>query len=484
MSSGGEGGEGVSEDSLESSLTAFQTMPNDFRSALDDFRSNWQRELKQKQNNPGINETSEQQTQTAEELQEAEDVLKPLVNDEQAEQQALAKNLFHKAVELEQSGKVYDAIPFYRKAVQIEPDIEFKYYEHQKLKTNLQNPMKVVLNAPEANADNIDLVDEDLPEDLYEKFQLDLSHNQHGQLIQSSRDPGVISTEMHISELPPELLIYILRWVVSNQLDMRSLEQCAAVCKGMYLLARDEELWKSASAKVWGNNVGTLTQSAAEEEQPTIDGHCPVIPRYATWRQMFIERERVLFSGCYISKTTYLRMGENSFQDQYYRPVQLVEYYRYIRFLPDGTVLMMTSSDEPAQGVTKLKNLHQLRPDILRGQYRLFGSTLTIVVSKQQQQTKFITNATSGGGYTRHNRRASATYDEGAFNSTKYCIEFRILNKSKKKFAQLVWLHYSIVQTRNKHETTSEFELNPSKYPPLWFSPVRSYHLDADAPLA
>ena len=220
----------------------------------------------------------------------------------------------------------------------------------------------------------------------------------------------------------------------------------------------------------------------ADEEKPDLDKHCPIIPRYSSWRQMFIERERVLFSGCYISKTTYLRMGENSFQDQYYRPVQLVEYYRYIRFLPDGTLLMMTSSDEPQQGVTKLKHIQQLRPEILKGNYRLFGSTLSIVVSKQQQQSKFINNPSSGS-YTRH-RRGSSTYDESGFNNTKYCIEFRILNTSKRKFAQLVWLHYSIVQTRNKHETTSEFELAPSKYPPLWFSPVRSYHLDADAPLA
>lgn len=247
LGSGGDSGEGLPEDSLESSLTAFQTMPNDFRSALDDFRANWQKELKQNQSEAN----TEQKPQSVEELQKAEDVLSPLVNDDQAEQQALAKNLFHKAVELEQSGKVYDAIPFYRKAVQIEPDIEFKYYEHQKLKTCIQNPIKVVLNTAEATEANrvIDLAEEDLPEDLYEKFQLDLSHNQHGQLIQSSRDHEIISTEMHIAELPPELLIYILRWVVSNQLDMRSLEQCAAACKGMYILARGEEVWKSACVK-------------------------------------------------------------------------------------------------------------------------------------------------------------------------------------------------------------------------------------------
>lgn len=231
--------------------------------------------------------------------------------------------------------------------------------------------------------------------------------------------------------------------------------------------------------RVWGHNVGTLTHN--EDKTSPIEDQCPIIPKYSSWRQMFIDRERILFNGCYISKTTYIRMGENSFQDQYYRPVQLVEYYRYLRFLPDGSVIMMTTADEPQQGVTKLKNLQQLRADILKGNYRLFGSTLTVVLSKQQQQSKFITS-TSGGTYSRH-RRGSSVYDESLFNSTKYCIEFRIMHTSKRKFGQLVWQHYSIVQVRNKIESTSEFDLTPSKYPPLWFSPVRSYHLDADAPL-
>lgn len=107
---------------------------------------------------------------------------------------------------------------------------------------------------------------------------------------------------------------------------------------------------------------------------------------FHSWRDMFIRRDRVLFNGCYISKTTYLRMGENSFQDQFYRPVQLVEYYRYIRFLPDGKVLMMTSADEPAQGVSKLKHVNNVRAEMLRGRYRLFGSTVTLVLQKSQQR--------------------------------------------------------------------------------------------------
>ncbi|KAJ8968931.1 hypothetical protein NQ314_002023 [Rhamnusium bicolor] len=52
---------------------------------------------------------------------------------------------------------------------------------------------------------------------------------------------------------------------------------------------------------------------------------------YGSWREMYIERPRIHFNGCYISKTTYIRHGENSFQDQFYRPWHLIAYYRYLR---------------------------------------------------------------------------------------------------------------------------------------------------------
>ncbi|XP_053946810.1 F-box only protein 9 [Anastrepha ludens] len=446
---------------LNSPLHTFST---DIRTELEVFRDNWQRELKNQ---------SETETPT----KNVENDVKNIV---EVEQHKLAENLFRSAVELEQRGKVYDALPLYRKAVQIVPDIEFKYYELQKVKSaaaggNFTEGIKVFdpnlqIERPEESSDS-----EELLEDLYEKFQLDLTGN-GGRLLHSSRDAGVITTEAHISELPPEILLYILRWVVSAQLDMHSLEQCASVCKGLYLCARDEELWRLACAKVWGVNLGTLSEPADRPTDNLIESADTTPIVYTSWRQMFIMRERVIFNGCYISKTTYLRMGENSFQDQYYRPIQLVEYYRYVRFLGDGRVLMMTNADEPAQGVNKLKNIHQLRSEVLCGHYRLYGDTITIVVKKQQQQS----HSNNTHQYARHRR--NSINDEP--NSIKYCIEFRITNTAKRKYGRLLWTHYSVVQTRNKVETTSQFELTPSKYPPLWFSPVRSYHLDTDAPLS
>lgn len=50
----------------------------------------------------------------------------------------------------------------------------------------------------------------------------------------------------HISELPVEIIFYILRWLVSSDLDLKELEAFSAVCRGFYLCARDPEIWRLA----------------------------------------------------------------------------------------------------------------------------------------------------------------------------------------------------------------------------------------------
>ena len=45
----------------------------------------------------------------------------------------------------------------------------------------------------------------------------------------------------------------------------------------------------------------------------------------------------VCVPGCYISKCVYYRTGEKSL-DCCYRPYHRVEYYRYVRFFPEGII--------------------------------------------------------------------------------------------------------------------------------------------------
>jgi hypothetical protein len=51
--------------------------------------------------------------------------------------------LFLKGVENEQNGKLYEAIQFYRRAVQLVPDIEFRLYDASKLKPRERQEMGI-----------------------------------------------------------------------------------------------------------------------------------------------------------------------------------------------------------------------------------------------------------------------------------------------------------------------------------------------------
>lgn len=93
-------------------------------------------------------------------------------------------------------------------------------------------------------------VDEDLTDvDLIIRFQTSIRNGNGLMFNRSNADKNVITTGLHFSDLPLEIILYILRWVVSNDLDLRSLEQCSMVSKGFYLCARDPEIWRLACLK-------------------------------------------------------------------------------------------------------------------------------------------------------------------------------------------------------------------------------------------
>ena len=174
----------------------------------------------------------------------------------------------------------------------------------------------------------------------------------------------------HISVLPSELIIHLLKWVVSSELDLRSLEQVAMVSRGFYVCCRDVELWKLACMRVWGGDSCGL---------PSING-------YDNWRDMYISRPRLHFNGTYISKTTYVRPGENSFQDSSYQPWHLVTYFRYLRFFPGGLVLMLTTAENPTSIVNFLKMRRvggRGNTNVLRGSYTLQGDRVRAVFRKK-----------------------------------------------------------------------------------------------------
>lgn len=226
-------------------------MSNQFQSALEEFRENWQNEIRSTSHNDNKSTAAQNHlSMPVRKLVNASDPEQSLIDESDDEK---AERLFKVGIELEQSGKVYDALQYYRRAVQLVPDIEFRIYEISKRhvsknlnnddsnlnKHSLSNVPEIDPNKNQEDAENLEGVD------LVQRFQIQLG----SKLIKSSVNEKTLTTALHISDLPLEIIFYILKWTISNQLDMYSLEQIAATCKGLYLCARDEEIWKQACIK-------------------------------------------------------------------------------------------------------------------------------------------------------------------------------------------------------------------------------------------
>ncbi|XP_067118657.1 F-box only protein 9 [Centruroides vittatus] len=440
--SGGESsrtgdGTGSGEDAEEaqdddSSSTSSLTVTS-METELDQFRLQWRRELEDspiKSNNMLLKSDVEglEDKHVSEAIEEK------------------ARQWFLRGVQAEQNGKLYDAISFYRRAVQLVPDIEF-HISFNATKSQMTLDNEDLQDSVEEN-ENDEYSDENIT-DLLDHFQRINSQFKLNLICQ----PALIHKATHISILPTEVFIYILKWVVSLDLDLRSLEQVARVCRGFYICARDPEIWRLACLRVWGVNCGTLNT-------------------YRSWREMYIWRPRLCFNGTYISKTTYVRYGEPTFQDANYRPCYLVEYFRYLRFFPEGRVLMLTTPDDPYQSLSKLKYRKPRHPAVLSGHYRLVDNSVTAILKRFKPDI----TVTNGGNYRYRRQRAVPQEAEQTFH-----LGLEVRNVKGRPSFQLIWRHYSIhMNHRNGQETVSEFDLTANNFPPFWFSRVRSYSIASD----
>ncbi|CAL8257325.1 unnamed protein product [Lota lota] len=392
---------------------------------LNAFRAQWMSEL-----NPNVGETG-----TGKGSSRAADLRMA----QEAARERKARELFLKAVEEEQSGAVYEAIKFYRRAIKLVPDIEFKINYNRADKEKGENYL--------AGKINCDI------EDLLAYFQQQLTLEDAWPKI---CQPEKTMSEMHISALPPEVLMYIFRWVVSSDLDMRTLEQLSLVCRGFYICARDSDLWRSACLRVWG---------------------CTTLTPFQSWREMFLERPRVRFDGVYISKVSYVRQGEESL-DGFYRAWHHVAYYRYLRFFPDGKVGMLTTPEDPLTVVPRLRSRNTRVESVMLGYYRLSQETdnetkVFVVVSKSKEEK---------GAEVQRNRfcrRNPAPEAEHSFH-----VGLQMPSGGRQFFNKLTWIHHSChITYRPTGETVvTVFNLD-NMYAPFFFARVKSYTAFSECPL-
>jgi len=163
-----------------------------------------------------------------------------------------------------------------------------------------------------------------------------------------------------------------------------------------------------------------------------------------------------------------MRPGEQSFQDQLYRPWHFVEYYRYLRFFPDGEVLFLTCSEDPVAALPLLRDKnHPRNSTALKGLYNVYGNNVAAVV-------KPMSIPPSTPGFSR-GKKADLPKQQTSFH-----IELEICATKNRHNCVLKWIHHGVFITktvlgRPSNVAATSLELIPTKYPPLLFSRVKSY---------
>ena len=339
-------------------------------------------------------------------------------------------------VEFEQDGKLFEAVRFYRKAEKLVPNIEYQAYK-------FNSGSAKACTKPTQSSKNVD--DNGNVEHIISNDSIDIAN-----LVSKFARLKVIGecgiskeydTSMrHIGELPSEVLNLIIKWVVSNELDLLSLESCSLVCRAFYIAARDEEIWKLICCKIWGLTVFTKNNSSS-----------------CCWREMFLSRPRTYFNGCYVSKMRYIREGERSFQDQEtYKAWHIVEYCRYLRFFPGGQVIMALSSDDEAIIAKQLnsKTGGLSIPGAILGRFKIVEDTVVCILHKPKAVDK-----------KKPKRRGKKEIDYSfEVPDQDFHMELRICGE---KWRFLDWNQFNIVSKySNGNERVDNFNIkDKNKYP-------------------
>ncbi|KAL1303178.1 hypothetical protein AAFC00_006604 [Neodothiora populina] len=336
---------------------------------------------------------------------------------------------YERAVEKETQGSLGDSLNHYRKAFKLDDGVHEQYKNKHfppssfppKRPTAPQQPQQPsqsnsaaktnpsTSTAPAAPASNASPTPS-IPQLVEDFSQLSIP----GAPAPTDADPP---PPCPIANLPGELLTEVLTHAALH--DLASLSRIAQVCKRFaYLVMTDEQVWRRIAqgpeygfaamhydyvCDLRGEPVDDYSDLIPEEldiedidnetqllpprrrlrkTTPEIDTHLLTTLYRSSWRQMFRQRPRLRFNGCYISTVNYTRPGAASTDTRTWgTPIHIVTYFRYLRFYRDGTVISLLTTAEPIDVV------HHLAKENLRKD----ASTTTTTRGAQQY-------ASGGGG--------------------------------------------------------------------------------------
>ncbi|KAI1193557.1 hypothetical protein F5X97DRAFT_33950 [Nemania serpens] len=325
-----------------------------------------------------------------------------------------ALEFYEHAVERESKGKLGDSLQLYRKAFRMDDNVDRKYrdkhfasrwakpaQQQQQQQQQQTNPLPAAVtvpstahHSPEGGDGGGDIAIPLSFPDLIASFAV---------LTIEGSPPeceGEEAPPCPMAALPDEILVHILRDVAIA--DVGDFVRLSQVCKRLaYLVSTEDQIWRHVClshefgfggmhyhfqrSTIWEplSLSDALAESDSESDSLEADAYTleslqrqragsahattlALYRGYASWQGMFRRRPRVRFNGCYISTVNYIRPGQNSGQHLTWNtPVHIVTYYRYLRLFRDGTLISLTTTDEPAHVVHHLtrENLSSRRGD-------------------------------------------------------------------------------------------------------------------------
>ncbi|WFD20495.1 hypothetical protein MCAP1_002739 [Malassezia caprae] len=120
-------------------------------------------------------------------------------------------------------------------------------------------------------------------------------------------------------------------WRAYTGPDYVSLERVGRVCWRLRWLSAHTQVWKAVAQAC---------------EAPLVRAPC-------SWRDAFVHEPRVRMNGTYIATCEYTQQGL-SVENVWVRVLHKVEFFRYLRFFPNGRCLSWLTTEPPSEAVRQL----------------------------------------------------------------------------------------------------------------------------------
>ncbi|KAJ3325251.1 hypothetical protein HDV06_005008 [Boothiomyces sp. JEL0866] len=218
---------------------------------LEEFRTNWIKEVKQKA---------------------------PQSAPEAVQENELAMEHFILAADFERNGSMNEAMKHYRIATKLDPEIEMKHWKmmSQKIQMELLEPFENLT------------VNEDFEDEEEEEHNQQLTVTE-----QENNEAGEIEESIFL-QIPYEILVLIIKRAL--QFDIYNHMKLSLTSSWMRETLKDQSIWRyMCISHHFDHTPSTLTGQLHLYRD--------------NWFAMWMKKPRVRYDGCYISRVSYVRRG-------------------------------------------------------------------------------------------------------------------------------------------------------------------------------